>query len=263
MRQPLRSISISFATIALIATGLGCHAGHNAGQSCAEMADCRPELVCLDGECTVPGACPSHVPVDCGDGTCCPQALGTCCGDGNCYGSTAECKAATCNSIGGTCRFSSDCCTGLTCRGSLCASPAMAVCGNGKCEAGETQGTCCADCGCPTGLICQAGSCKATGTVLNWTVSNGCLNGEDVQFSFFSQSRSAVWPGGGLAYVSKPGSTVEQGLSCIAGEKICFGGNQPAHGLSWGVGIGNSINCTDCCATCANASVSYGPLGCP
>jgi hypothetical protein len=77
-----------FAVATLIAAGLGCSAGRNAGQSCVETADCRPELICFAGECTVPGSCPSHTPVDCGDG-CCPQALSTCCGDGNCYASTA------------------------------------------------------------------------------------------------------------------------------------------------------------------------------
>jgi hypothetical protein len=99
--------------------------------------------------------------------------------------------------------------------------------------------------------------------VLNWTVSNNCFNGEDVQFAFFSQNRSAVWPGGGLVFISQQGTTVEQALSCVAGEKICFGGNQPNHGISWGAGIDGSKGCVNCCRTCANTSVTYGPLGCP
>lgn len=261
MRQLLPKLLFAAAT--LIAAGLGCSAGRNAGQSCAETADCRPELICFAGECTVPGSCPSHTPVDCGDG-CCPQALSTCCSDGNCYASTAECKAATCTKTGGACRLSGDCCTGLTCRLGRCATlSADPVCGNNKCETGENQANCCKDCGCPAGTACQAGTCKTTATVLNWTVSNGCRNGEDIEVRFFAVDRGLAWPGGDQVYISKQGSMFTQALSCVPNEKICLGAWQPGSGLLWGVGIDRTEGCTDCCRTCANASTSYGPMTCP
>ncbi len=39
-------------------------------------------------------------------------------------------------------------------------SEEVAVCGNGKCESGETQDTCCMDCGCPQGYTCINNRCE-------------------------------------------------------------------------------------------------------
>lgn len=259
-----RGISIVLALTALAGVGMGCAAGRGPGEACATENDCRADLTCAEGECTLPGSCPKKTPINCGDG-CCPSTHLACCDDGNCYATAAQCREATCGSTGKSCRLSTDCCDGLICQQATkkCANPVVRpVCGNGRCETGETQTNCCADCGCPAGSTCRAGTCGSTSTVLTWVTSNGCVSGGDIQFRLFSHTRNVSWPGGNLVYVVKQGQSVSQPIACNAGEKICFGADQPITGLSWGVGIDNTDGCTDCCAACANATVSYGPLVC-
>lgn len=218
---------------ALVVGALGCQAGGRApGQACTTTADCRTDLQCEASTCRPPPSC--------GDGRCSGgESAATCCIDCPCA-EDGQCNATT-----------------RTCR-----PWPRAVCGNGRCEAGESQATCCADCGCAAGATCRAGTCGAVGTALEWTISNRCFNGHDVQFRFFSESRPVSWPAGGLVFVMAQGQTVVQALACNPGEKICFGADQPSTGFLWGAGIDNTLACADCCRTCANASVSYGPLLC-
>ncbi|MEM5872587.1 MAG: hypothetical protein QXD55_01885 [Candidatus Aenigmatarchaeota archaeon] len=39
--------------------------------------------------------------------------------------------------------------------------PWQIVCGNNKCESGETKENCCRDCGCDSGLYCESNICKS------------------------------------------------------------------------------------------------------
>ena len=83
-----------------------------------------------------------------------------------------------------------------------------------------------------------------------------------MEVRFFAVDRGLEWPGGDLVYLVAPGATMTQALSCVPGETICLGADQPATGLFWGVDIDNSARCTDCCFLCVTATVSYGPLTC-
>ncbi len=266
--RPLLRISL---LLAAVIAGSGCAAKgdcRDADKACAQTSDCCEGLACFNGLCAAPAVCPTEAPIDCGNaipGMCCQNATPYCCAkSASCTDTAATCNGPTCSSADRACVTSATCCTGLTCQAKVCAKPPVgAVCGNGKCEAGESQGTCCSDCGCPAGTTCQSNQCKApTGTVLNWSITDSCFNGENVEVRFFAVDRGLVWPGGNLVYTMAPGTTITQPLACNLGEKICFGADQPINGLAWGVDIDNSIACADCCRTCANASVSYGPLTC-
>lgn len=233
MRTPtLTFVTLVFVLLSACGRNDECRA---AAQACGQTADCCDGLICMANACVAPTA------ARCGDGRCDAGENGqTCCRD-------CGCAAA-----------------GQVCQANLCVDRNSTVCGNGKCDAGETQGSCCTDCGCAAGQSCQANQCKAaTGTTLQWTVTNRCFNGENIEFIFFSQARRWQWPGGGLVFVSEPGSTHTQPLACNAGEKICLGADQPGHGLFWGVDIDGSAPCSGCCLTCANQSVDMGPLTCP
>ena len=264
-----------FRTTALliaIALSGGCSAAHDEcrslSEACAQTSDCCTGLACTQGVCAAPSLCQGDTPIDCGaavPGRCCPRQAPFCCAaDRRCHASAADCGGAVCGSQGKPCATSATCCTGLTCQAKVCAAPPSgAVCGNGTCEAGESTSTCCADCGCPAGTTCQANQCKApTGTTLTWSLTNNCQNGEDVEVRFFAVDRGLEWPGGDLVYLVAPGATMTQALSCVPGETICLGADQPATGLFWGVDIDNSARCTDCCFLCVTATVSYGPLTC-
>lgn len=72
-----------------------------------------------------------------------------------------------------------------------------------------------------------------------------------IEIAFYSQNRRTEWPGGGKVYVNRTYDVVSYPLSCVKGEKICYGawlkGNSSRY---WGVGQGNKQKCTDCCYTC-------------
>ncbi len=74
---------------------------------------------------------------------------------------------------------------------------------------------------------------------------------EAVEIVFYSQNRKIEWPGGGKVHLAKTNTVVSYPLTCVKGEKICYGawlkGNAPR---SWGVGQGGKQTCSDCCYTC-------------
>ncbi len=135
-----------------------------------------PMYACGNGKCdTDPGESATNCPQDCGGGsaycgngkcepgetaTTCPgdcQTAGhfcdSTCGSGNGLpnGDPAQCFCdAECAQYGDCCNAqgtgpAGTKCVGSTCSGCTTASTA-AVCGNGKCEAGETAATCAGDC---------------------------------------------------------------------------------------------------------------------
>lgn len=60
------------------------------------------------------------------------------------------------------------------------ACAAAPSCGNGNCEAGETQSNCCSDCGCPSGQVCCNGACAVNcggPTPCQFTDANSCRAG--------------------------------------------------------------------------------------
>ena len=71
-------------------------------------------------------------------------------------------------------------------------------------------------------------------------------------------SRRRAWPGGDEVYSLKDSNWHSFRLSCVPGEKICFGaGVRGNYSESWGVGVENRSGCSNCCYTCSGNEVSW------
>ncbi len=72
-----------------------------------------------------------------------------------------------------------------------------------------------------------------------------------VELAFYSQNRNHEWPGNNKVYVIKDYEVHDYKLSCVKGEKICFGAwVQGAAKTYWGGGRGGKQACSSCCFTC-------------
>jgi hypothetical protein len=120
---------------------------------------------CDDGEACVNDKCVCQP--DCGGAECgpngCGGSCGTCGGGEACVEGTCECvpdcqgKVCGSDGCGSSC---GTCAAGKTCTNEgACVTPA--VCGNTKCEAGETEASCPADCTVPK---CSPNQCGGVGT---------------------------------------------------------------------------------------------------
>jgi hypothetical protein len=97
---------------------------------------------------------------------------------------------------------------------------------------------------------------------MGWSTADLCSNGEDIEIRFFDTTNLVVWPADlTQVFVLRTGQTQGINLACTTGAQICFGADQPNHGLYWGLDIDASQSCTSCCATCANVTINQ-PLSC-
>jgi hypothetical protein len=72
-----------------------------------------------------------------------------------------------------------------------------------------------------------------------------------LEVKFFSQNRKAVWPSATSHYNIKDYKVNSFKLSCIAGEKICYGASVSGNArVTWGMGTDGRQRCTACCYTC-------------
>lgn len=79
-----------------------------------------------------------------------------------------------------------------------------------------------------------------------------------VHFELYSQTRNHVWPGGDQVYVLDDSAQHDSRISCMSGEKICFGAWSSGDSSTyWGVGRGDHDGCTSCCAYCNGGIVSH------
>src|SRR5262245_47369928 len=64
-----------------------------------------------------------------------------------------------------------------------------------------------------------------------------------------AQTRSWVWPSANTSYILNDRTERAARLSCLVGEKICFGGSYRNDDtpIYWGVGIRGTKACTGCC----------------
>ena len=76
----------------------------------------------------------------------------------------------------------------------------------------------------------------------------------NVQIVFFSMDRRARWPAAGRAWNLRDYKEHKFPLSCINGEKICYGawltGNARTY---WGKGADGKAACDACCSTCGGS----------
>jgi hypothetical protein len=93
------------------------------------------------------------------------------------------------------------------------------------------------------------GTSSARADSMTWQLRSYSPNAVEVKF--FSQNRKAVWPSATTHYDIKDYKVHSFKLSCLAGEKICYGagvsGNLRRY---WGMSTDGKQRCTNCCFTC-------------
>jgi len=99
---------------------------------------------------------------------------------------------------------------------------------------------------------------------LLFTLTDGCNDGYQINFRFFSQDRDAIWPGRKSHYnTERYNKSVWKKLNCVKGERICYGAQSGEKGeRQWGVGLNGRNRCENCCYTCDGTSVKRR-LSCP
>ena len=77
-----------------------------------------------------------------------------------------------------------------------------------------------------------------------------------VQVAFYSMDRKGhVWPGVNRAYNLDDSEVHNIRISCLGGEKICYGAWVTGESkLYWGVGNNNEHRCSNCCYTCSGGA---------
>lgn len=72
-----------------------------------------------------------------------------------------------------------------------------------------------------------------------------------VDIKFFSQNRNHYWPSATSHWTINNYNVNDYRLTCIRGERICFGAATSGSGrMSWGMGLSGKNGCTSCCYTC-------------
>jgi hypothetical protein len=98
-------------------------------------------------------------------------------------------------------------------------------------------------------LLSVAGSNAASADTMTWQLRSYSPNAVEVKF--FSQNRRVTWPSATTHYDIKDYKVHSFKLSCLAGEKICYGagvsGNLRRY---WGMSTDGKQRCTNCCFTC-------------
>jgi tetratricopeptide (TPR) repeat protein len=88
-----------------------------------------------------------------------------------------------------------------------------------------------------------------------WRLRNN--TGETIHVKLFGPGRSHVWPGVGRNWRLDAGARLEQRITCLQGEKICYGAwYRRDPDTFWGVGLDGDQSCRGCCTTCTADSVS-------
>ena len=76
----------------------------------------------------------------------------------------------------------------------------------------------------------------------------------NVQIAFFSQDRRVRWPASGRAWGLNDYGDHKFNLSCVDGEKICYGAWLTGNARTYrGVGADGKERCDNCCYTCGGS----------
>ena len=235
--------------------GDGVCSSEESNATCCDDCGCPDGLTCSAGRCVA----------TCGDGVCSTgETSASCCQDCGCAAGQS-CQAGSCKSTcgNGTCdsgEDASNCCTDCGCGAAeACQSNrCVSTCGNGTCDANEDADSCCTDCGCANGSTCRANSCVYVGfSSMTWSFTDSCYDGDSVRLRLYDEDDWLVWPAPvGNYYTLAAGASGNATISCTTGNLVCYGADQPAHSIYWGVALDDSETCTDCCFTCAAGTVT-------
>lgn len=100
------------------------------------------------------------------------------------------------------------------------------------------------------GMLCASGVAQAQSSSKTFRFESD--SDDKIELVLYSQDRQGYqWPGSGRVYVLDDDETRNIKISCLGGEKVCYGawvaGNKRRY---WGSGYNNQQRCTRCCYTC-------------
>ena len=91
----------------------------------------------------------------------------------------------------------------------------------------------------------------AYGETMIWKFRSHHANIVDVQL--YASARNIVYPGNGRVWTLNDYDVKQMTISCVAGEKVCYGawvrGTESSY---WGGGRNNRQRCESCCYVCEN-----------
>lgn len=210
--------------------------------SCVIEAPNDDPSLCEDVQCSLNGYCRD------GDCHCDRGFLGNPYALHGCQSTTPGTGCTT------TCGLNAYCESGAC----VCADGFIAVCGTGDCLA--LRQLCDGIPDCPNQMDEAPQTC-AQQIVQQWTLTDDCDDGEDVEWKLWSRDRDWAWPGAGESFVTMgPGLPSHEEIECLKGELVCMGAQ--ASGRTWGVGVDGTGQCEDCCFHCREDAIDLGSLAC-
>lgn len=140
----------------------------------------------------------------------------------------------------------------------VCDEGFVAMCGTGDCLA--LRQVCDGLPDCPNWADEAPETCAQT-EIQQWTLTDDCADGRDIEWKLWSTERDWAWPGADAVFVTdgRNWPNHEQ-IECLRGERICFGAAAGEH--SWGVGLDATGQCEDCCFRCLSDAVDLGAMTC-
>jgi hypothetical protein len=97
-----------------------------------------------------------------------------------------------------------------------------------------------------SGAMMPAGAAQAD--TINWNIQSFSPN--QVNVKFYSMNRNHQWPSASSHYPLKTSNATKIAISCIKGEKVCYGAVVAGGTTNWGRGPLGKTGCPTCCYTC-------------
>lgn len=195
-------------------------------------------------------ACGNHA--SCGDGQCfCDAGY-----EGNPYTGCQSSQPIVDDSCTRDCGQNAYCSEGAC----YCELDHVAVCGaNAGCL--PTSRLCDDTPDCPNAADEAIVACKAP-LFQEFLLTDGCADGQDIQWRLYALDRDWVWPDATSTFASAGYNVdVYQIVECFTGETICFAGESGT--TKWGFNLDGTGSCDTCCYRCGDdQTLDLGYLTC-
>ncbi len=96
------------------------------------------------------------------------------------------------------------------------------------------------------GMMALPGAGQAD--TINWNIQSFSPN--QVNVKFYSMNRNHQWPSATSHYPLKTSNHTKMAISCIKGEKVCYGAVVAGGKTNWGRGPQGKTGCPTCCYMC-------------
>jgi hypothetical protein len=90
---------------------------------------------------------------------------------------------------------------------------------------------------------------SAQADTINWNIQSFSQN--QVNVKFYSMNRNHQWPSSSSHYPLKTSNATKIAISCIKGERVCYGAVVAGGTTNWGRGPTGKAGCATCCYVCS------------